>query len=91
LRGRETGNDAGAKRPHLIVIGARLVGVHQKIELVFAPVNVSKDLQQPRFHAAAIQSSDNVQNPHGAQAVIAGKTIGSASRKISNLPPDSMQ
>jgi hypothetical protein len=43
--------------------------VHQKIELVFALVDVSKDLQQPRFHAAAIQSSDNVQNPHAAQAL----------------------
>jgi hypothetical protein len=40
--------------------------VHQKIKLVFAPVDVTKDVQQPRFHAAAVQSSNNVQNPHGA-------------------------
>jgi hypothetical protein len=69
LRGRETGDDPSAKGAHLVVIGARLLSVHQKIELVFVPVDVSKDLQQPRFHAAAIQSSDNVQNPHAAQAL----------------------
>jgi hypothetical protein len=54
LRKREARNHASAERSRLVVIGARLFGVHQKIELVFAPVDVSKGLQQPGFHTAAV-------------------------------------
>jgi hypothetical protein len=38
--------------------------VHKKVELVFPSVDVSKDLKEPGFHTAAIQSPNDVQNSH---------------------------
>jgi hypothetical protein len=44
------------------VIGAGLVCMNEEVHLVTLRVDAAQDVHQPRFHAASIHASDDVQD-----------------------------
>ena len=49
---------------YVAVIRARSIGVHEKIHFKPLPLNPSEDLLKPCLNAAAVQATEDVQNPN---------------------------
>jgi hypothetical protein len=57
-----TGDNLASKRTDFIVVGAGLLGMGQEVHSEAFAVNVTQNMHQPGFYAAAVHAADDVED-----------------------------